>query len=282
MPTLRTDKWCTVFDFSMKVDSKVPPLMLPSETRSPHHYGEGGLHCFGLRLHLHTLSIIKPRGPPISNKCETRISRDQGPSIIRSHHCPCISAHCTISIHTLSVLHRIQFSLRLLPLYSGGGWSPLEPSLIMEKSKSFSGYSYPYTEVRLAFEDREKSYSFNGPSGKVDGAAHANPELERRKRVASYNLYATEGKLKSSLRSSFKWIKSKFRKYSNHILQSPLTEKNHLTELKVQRSEEIRDHNKKVVYKSVLGGVRCTRASRTLQFWTNGLICIYCKELHDP
>lgn len=79
----------------------------------------------------------------------------------------------------------------------------------MEKSKSFSGYySTAYTEARLGFEDRPKSYSFNGPvSSKVDGS---NPEIERRKRVANYNMYTVENKFKSSLRNSFKWIKGKF------------------------------------------------------------------------
>lgn len=82
---------------------------------------------------------------------------------------------------------------------------------IMEKSKSFSGYSNAYSEIRLGFEDRPKSYSFNGPPGKVDElASSGNPELKRRKRVAQYNMYTMEGKLKSSFRNSFKWIKSKF------------------------------------------------------------------------
>lgn len=83
----------------------------------------------------------------------------------------------------------------------------------MEKSKSFSGhYSTPYTDVRAAFEDRSKSYSFNGPTAHIDelGSTSGNPEIKRRKRVATYNMYTMEGKLKSSLRNSFKWIKSKF------------------------------------------------------------------------
>ncbi|KAL8474967.1 hypothetical protein ACS0TY_031405 [Phlomoides rotata] len=72
----------------------------------------------------------------------------------------------------------------------------------MEKSRSFPYYSASYAEARFDFEDRSKSFSFNGPGD--------NPEGKRRKRVAAYNMYAVEGKLKSSLRSSFKWIKSKF------------------------------------------------------------------------
>ncbi|CAL1409119.1 unnamed protein product [Linum trigynum] len=83
---------------------------------------------------------------------------------------------------------------------------------MMEKSKSFSGYS---AMRRAEFEDNSKSYSFNGPmnpgSGEKAGDfVSENPELKRRKRVAQYNIYSKEGKLKSSLRNSFKWIKSKF------------------------------------------------------------------------
>ncbi|KAJ4822205.1 hypothetical protein Tsubulata_013568 [Turnera subulata] len=79
---------------------------------------------------------------------------------------------------------------------------------MMEKSKSFSGYSHAYSEMHVGYEDRSKSYSFNGPNH--DLANSGNPEVKRRKRVAQYNIYTMEGKLKSSLKSSFKWIKSKF------------------------------------------------------------------------
>ncbi|KAF5745181.1 hypothetical protein HS088_TW07G00763 [Tripterygium wilfordii] len=58
----------------------------------------------------------------------------------------------------------------------------------MEKSKSFSGSCTTYSELRTGFEDRSKSYSFNGPNDDS-----GNPELERRRRVASYNMYTVEG-----------------------------------------------------------------------------------------
>lgn len=73
----------------------------------------------------------------------------------------------------------------------------------MEKNRSFPYYSASYAEARSSFEDRTKSYSFNGPG--------EDPEVKRRKRVAGYNMYSVEGKLKSSFRSSFKWIKGKFK-----------------------------------------------------------------------
>ncbi|KAL2922498.1 RNA-directed RNA polymerase L [Bienertia sinuspersici] len=71
---------------------------------------------------------------------------------------------------------------------------------------------YPsYVKVHYAYEDRPRAYSFNGPSNNVDEfGSSGNLESKRKKRVASYNLYAMEGKLKSTFRNSFKWIKSKF------------------------------------------------------------------------
>lgn len=74
----------------------------------------------------------------------------------------------------------------------------------MEKSKSFPDYSGSYVEARFGFEDRCKAFSFNGHG------PGENPEAKRRKRVSSYNMYTLEGKLKSNLINSFKWIKNKF------------------------------------------------------------------------
>ncbi|KAK7282389.1 hypothetical protein RIF29_11110 [Crotalaria pallida] len=82
----------------------------------------------------------------------------------------------------------------------------------MEKSKSFSPcHSVSYSDIRAEFEDRSTSYSFNGPSTNGDNFmdTNGNPEVKRRKRVASYNMYTMEAKLKSSFRNSFKWIKNK-------------------------------------------------------------------------
>ncbi|KDP36568.1 hypothetical protein JCGZ_08335 [Jatropha curcas] len=76
----------------------------------------------------------------------------------------------------------------------------------MEKSKSYPEYSSSFSG-----EFGSNSYSFNGPYHKGNGFASSNdPELKRKKRIASYNVFTVEGKLKSSVRSSFKWIKNKF------------------------------------------------------------------------
>ncbi|OVA01445.1 Protein of unknown function DUF3511 [Macleaya cordata] len=80
----------------------------------------------------------------------------------------------------------------------------------MEKSRSFPEY-YSSSNTSGEFEDRPNTYSFNGPSIKGDGfATSSDPELKRKKRVASYNVFTMEGKVKSTVRNSFKWIKTKF------------------------------------------------------------------------
>ncbi|KAF3445476.1 hypothetical protein FNV43_RR10652 [Rhamnella rubrinervis] len=81
----------------------------------------------------------------------------------------------------------------------------------MEKSKSFPEYSSSYSGEFGFRTDRSNSYNFNGPCQKGNGfATSTDPELQRKKRIASYNVFTMEGKVKSSVRSSFKWIKNKF------------------------------------------------------------------------
>ncbi|XP_027337324.1 uncharacterized protein LOC113851032 [Abrus precatorius] len=48
-----------------------------------------------------------------------------------------------------------------------------------------------------------KSWSFN------------DPELQRKKRVAGYKVYAVEGKMKGSLRKSLRWIKNTYTQAVN-------------------------------------------------------------------
>jgi hypothetical protein len=72
-----------------------------------------------------------------------------------------------------------------------------------EHSSSYYG-GYDYEDVSGGGGSSGKSYSFNGPSARDD------PEAKRRRRVASYNVLATQTRLKSTVRSSVKWLKSKF------------------------------------------------------------------------
>lgn len=54
----------------------------------------------------------------------------------------------------------------------------------------------------------KKGKSTNGSASKT--WTFADPELQRKKRVASYKVYTVEGKLKGSLRKSFKWLKDRY------------------------------------------------------------------------
>ncbi|XP_044472100.1 uncharacterized protein LOC123200784 [Mangifera indica] len=38
----------------------------------------------------------------------------------------------------------------------------------------------------------------------------SDPEFQRKKRVASYKMYSVEGKVKGSLRKSFRWLKDRY------------------------------------------------------------------------
>ncbi|CAA3000661.1 uncharacterized protein LOC111385262 [Olea europaea var. sylvestris] len=48
-----------------------------------------------------------------------------------------------------------------------------------------------------------KSWTFN------------DPEFQRKKRVASYKVYTVEGKVKGSLRKSFRWLKDRYSQVVN-------------------------------------------------------------------
>lgn len=67
----------------------------------------------------------------------------------------------------------------------------------MEKSRS-----YPHYSSKFGSDNQTDPYTFNGPSMN-------EPEMKRKKRIAAYNMFTTEGKLKASMRESFKWIKTK-------------------------------------------------------------------------
>ncbi|XP_010924971.2 uncharacterized protein [Elaeis guineensis] len=66
-----------------------------------------------------------------------------------------------------------------------------------------SGYGYGSREVKL-----DKGKRSSGSSKKV--WVFSDPEFERKKRVASYKLYAVEGRVKGSLKRSFRWLKDRY------------------------------------------------------------------------
>ncbi|CAM6103015.1 unnamed protein product [Calypogeia fissa] len=51
---------------------------------------------------------------------------------------------------------------------------------------------------------------FKSAKSKVWDMGIQDPEVQRKKRVASYKVYTVEGKLKASVRRSLRWIKNKY------------------------------------------------------------------------
>ncbi|KAJ0766422.1 hypothetical protein HanPI659440_Chr03g0093961 [Helianthus annuus] len=55
-----------------------------------------------------------------------------------------------------------------------------------------------------------KSKSTNGSTSK--SWSFSDPELQRKKRVASYKAYTMEGKVKGSIKKSLRWVTDKYLK----------------------------------------------------------------------
>ncbi|MCD9646130.1 hypothetical protein HAX54_035698 [Datura stramonium] len=64
----------------------------------------------------------------------------------------------------------------------------------------FSAKEVKFKKGKSSNGSVSKSWSFN------------DPELQRKKRVASYKVYTVEGKVKGSIKKSFRWIKERCTK----------------------------------------------------------------------
>ncbi|RLN21807.1 uncharacterized protein C2845_PM07G13110 [Panicum miliaceum] len=103
--------------------------------------------------------------------------------------------------------------MQIEPYYGGGGGA--RPDF---RSYSYSAgggggmgmsslYSYQYEYGGGAAADGDLKRS---KSSKRRWLALADPDMERKRRVAAYKAYAVEGKVKGSFRKSFKWIKDRY------------------------------------------------------------------------
>ena len=88
--------------------------------------------------------------------------------------------------------------------YSGGRVAPTS----MQDLRSYSANhaAYPHQIGKEVKMKKGKS-----TAGKPSRSWSLNdPELQRKKRVAGYKIYAAEGKMKGSLKKSFRWIKNTY------------------------------------------------------------------------
>ncbi|XP_073049620.1 uncharacterized protein [Primulina eburnea] len=80
---------------------------------------------------------------------------------------------------------------------------------------SSSSYSYSAAVAasttglgEVAPQKLKKFKSTGGPTS--NSWSFNDPEFQRKKRVASYKVYAVEGKVKGSFRKSFRWLKDRY------------------------------------------------------------------------
>ncbi|MED6192148.1 hypothetical protein PIB30_007323 [Stylosanthes scabra] len=76
----------------------------------------------------------------------------------------------------------------------------------------FRSYSVSYVQTQDGMSHRDmklkKGKSISGSISK--SWSLGDPELQRKKRVASYKMYSVEGKVKRSFLNSFRWLKNKY------------------------------------------------------------------------
>lgn len=75
-------------------------------------------------------------------------------------------------------------------------------------SSSFSSNSHRYLEKDYKESSKPTSESSLSTSGNQWCMNH--PDMKRRGRIAIYNMYTVEGKIKSNFKKIFRWIKGVF------------------------------------------------------------------------
>lgn len=78
-------------------------------------------------------------------------------------------------------------------------------------SYEYSSYHPPApAPTQLDGVQHVKDLQLNKGKSVTTSWSFSDPEFQRKKRVASYKVYAVEGKVKGSFRKSFRWIKDRY------------------------------------------------------------------------
>ncbi|XVF89061.1 hypothetical protein PTKIN_Ptkin19aG0100800 [Pterospermum kingtungense] len=92
---------------------------------------------------------------------------------------------------------------------------PPRPSSASYDLRCYSA-SYAHSQMANSYNP-ETNRGFKLKKGKSTSASSSSkswsfsdPEFQRKKRVASYKMYSVEGKVKGSLRRSFRWLKDRY------------------------------------------------------------------------
>lgn len=89
----------------------------------------------------------------------------------------------------------------------------------MQDLRCYSTNSYATTNNNMSNDDYKEVKIKKSKSKVISSSSLKNwnfndPEMQRKKRVVGYKAYGVEGKMKSSLRKSLKWIKNT----CNHVV----------------------------------------------------------------
>ncbi|PRQ27989.1 hypothetical protein RchiOBHm_Chr6g0311231 [Rosa chinensis] len=102
--------------------------------------------------------------------------------------------------------------------YGGSGTMQMDnyygPPRAPPSSYEIRSYSVSYAQAQMGnynYNNRDLKKGKTHSRSKSSSWALADPELQRKKRVASYKMYSVEGKVKGSFRNSFRWLKVKCR-----------------------------------------------------------------------
>ncbi|KAF5444754.1 hypothetical protein F2P56_033860 [Juglans regia] len=95
------------------------------------------------------------------------------------------------------------------PMQMESYYGPLPPR--PPASYDLRSYSASYAQTQMGNNRELKLKKGKSASGSSSSSwAFGDPEFQRKKRVASYKMYSVEGKMKGSLRRSFRWLKVKY------------------------------------------------------------------------
>ncbi|KAJ8750461.1 hypothetical protein K2173_015601 [Erythroxylum novogranatense] len=107
--------------------------------------------------------------------------------------------------------------------YASGDMMHMEsyngPPKPLPYSYELRSYSASYSQVQVTNTNRGNSNNRNLKLKKgksTSGSAYAkswsfaDPDFQRKKRVASYKMYSVEAKVKGTFRKSFRWLKDRY------------------------------------------------------------------------
>ncbi|XP_020212391.1 uncharacterized protein LOC109796939 [Cajanus cajan] len=98
--------------------------------------------------------------------------------------------------------------------YAHGQMMQIESYYGAPRPYDLRSYSASYSHAHMGPSPRDlklkKGKSISAGSSLSKSWSIADPELQRKKRVASYKMYSVEGKIKGSFRNSFRWLKNKY------------------------------------------------------------------------